>query len=167
MFWGIEMNILSTIIDKFGGGIIQGGFDIVKAYFPPSMTDKEKGDAQLAYERFVHEKQKEASTDALEADKEFNQRVKDMEGTAQDLMALPVVGRLIIFIRGAQRPVWGCFTLYADYMVFSKAWDLSGNPELGSMLFLINALTLSFLFGERAVKNLLPFLKDFVGKKTK
>lgn len=159
------MDVIGTIIDKFGGGIIKEGFDIVKAYFPPSMTDKEKGDAQLAYERFVYEKQKESNTLALEADKEFNQRMKDMEGTASDLKTIPILGSIIIFIRGAQRPVWGCFTLYADYMVFSKAWNLSAEPELKSMLMAINVLVLGFLFGERAVKNILPFLREFMGKK--
>lgn len=164
MFWDTEMNILGPIIDKLAGGILKEGFEIVKDYFPSAQA---KAEAQLVYERFVFEKQKEATTDALEADREFNQRIKDMEGTAADLKSIPVVGTIIIFIRGTQRPAWGCFTLYADYMVFSKAWDLTATPQLSSMLFLINALTLSFIFGERAVKNLLPFLKDFVGKKTK
>ena len=159
------MDIVGTIIDKFGGGIIKEGFDIVKSYFPPSMTDKEKGDAQLAYERFVHEKQKESNTLALEVDKEFNQRIKDMEGTAADLKTIPILGSTIIFIRGAQRPIWGCFTLYADYMAFSKMWDLSDAPELRAMLLAINILVLGFLFGERAIKNILPFLKEFMGKK--
>lgn len=159
------MNIVNTIIDKFGGGIIKEGFDVVKAYFPPSMSDKERGAAQLAYERFVNEKQKEANEGALEADREFNQRIKDMEGTATDLKTIPILGSIIIFIRGAQRPIWGCFTLYADYKVFSKGWDLTQEPELKSMLMVINVLVLGFLFGERAVKNILPFLKEFIGKK--
>jgi len=159
------MNIVGTIIDKFGGGIIKEGFDIVKAYFPPSMSEQEKGEAQLAYERFVNEKQKESNTLALEVGKEFNQRMKDMEGTAADLKTIPILGSIIIFVRGAQRPVWGCFTLYADYMVFSKSWNLAEEPELKSMLMAINILVLGFLFGERAVKNILPFLKEFMGKK--
>uniref|UniRef100_A0A6M3LNC7 Holin n=1 Tax=viral metagenome TaxID=1070528 RepID=A0A6M3LNC7_9ZZZZ len=159
------MNILSKVIDSFGGSIIKEGFDIVKAYFPPSMSDAEKANAQLAYERFVHEKQKEADNIALKTDQEFNQRIKDMEGTASDLKTIPILGHAIIFIRGAQRPIWGVFTLYADYMVFSKGWNLSAEPELRSMLFAINVLVLGFLFGERAVKNILPFIKEFVGKK--
>lgn len=157
--------ILGTIIDKFGGGVLQGGFDIVKSYFPPSMTDKEKGEAQLAYERFVHQKQVEVNSEVLKVDQEFNNRIKAMEGTASDLKSIPILGHAIIFIRGAQRPAWGAFTLYADYMVFSKAWDLAATPQLSSMLFAINVLVLGFLFGERSVKNILPFLKEFMGKK--
>lgn len=157
--------ILSKIVSDFGGNIIKEGFDVVKAYFPPSMSDKEKGDAQLAYERFVHEKQNIANDNALKTDQEFNQRIKDMEGTAGDLKTIPILGHVIIFIRGAQRPIWGLFTLYADYMSFSKGWDLSQEPELRSMLFAINILVLGFLFGERSVKNILPFVKEFFGKK--
>lgn len=159
------MNILNKIVDSFGGSIIKEGFNIVKAYFPPSMTNKEKEEAQLAYEAFVYKKQQEANRDALEVDREFNQRIKDMEGTATDLKTIPFLGAIIIFIRGAQRPVWGCFTLYADAMVFSCKWNLTNEPELKSMLLVINILVLGFLFGERAVKNILPFLKEFLGKK--
>lgn len=159
------MKILNAIVDKFAGGILKEGFDIVKSYFPPSMTDQEKQMAQLAYEKFVFEKQKEANREGLAVDQEFNQRLKDMEGTATDLKSIPVLGNIIIFIRGAQRPIWGVFVMYADYMVFSKAWNLSEEPELRSMLFAVNLLVLGFLFGERAVKNILPFLKEFLGKK--
>lgn len=157
--------IIGSILNKFGGGIIKEGFDVVKSYFPPSMTDKEKGEAQLAYERFIHQKQIELNSEALKVDQEFNNRIKDMEGTASDLKSIPILGSIIIFIRGAQRPVWGCFTLYADYMAFSKMWDLSEAPELRAMLLAINILVLGFLFGERAIKNILPFLKEFMGKK--
>lgn len=156
------MGILSKIISDFGGNVIKEGFEVVKDYFPSAQA---KAEAQLKYERFVHEKQKEADNSALEADQEFNQRIKDMEGTASDLKTIPIVGHVIIFIRGAQRPIWGLFTLYADYMAFSKGWDLSQEPELRAMLFAINILVLGFLFGERAVKNILPFVKEFFGKK--
>ena len=113
----------------------------------------------------VYEKQREASSEALEVEKEFNQRIKDLEGTAADLKAIPILGHIIIFVRGSQRPIWGGFTLFADYMTFSRGWDLSQDPELKSMLFAINVLVLGFLFGERAVKNVLPFIKEFLNKK--
>lgn len=159
--------ILSKIVSDFGGNIIKEGFDVVKAYFPPSMSDKEKGDAQLAYERFVHEKQNTANNNALAVDQEFNSRIKDMEGTAADLKTIPIIGHIIIFVRGAQRPIWGLFTLYADYMYFSKKWDFSqdSDAEARIMLLVINVLVLGFLFGERAIKNVLPFLKEVFGKK--
>jgi len=137
-------------------------FEIVKEYFPSAQA---KAEAKLKYERFIHEKQNDANENSLKIDHEFNQRIKDMEGTASDLKTIPIIGHLVIFIRGAQRPTWGIFTLYADYMVFSKGWNLSEEPELRAMLFAINILVLGFLFGERAVKNILPFVKEFFGKK--
>jgi len=156
------MSIINSIIDKFGGGIIKEGFEVVKDYFPSAQA---KAEAQLKYERFVHEKQREANNDAAKADQEFNQRIKDMEGTASDLKTIPVIGHIIIFLRGAQRPVWGCFVLYADYMVFSKVWNLTEEPELKAMLFAINILVLGFLFGERAIKNIMPFVRQFLDSK--
>jgi hypothetical protein len=158
------MSILSKLISDFGGNIIKEGFDVVKAYFPPSMSDKEKGDAQLAYERFVKNKQAEANTQALEVDKEFNQRIKDMEGTANDLKTIPYLGGLIIFLRGSLRPFWGWFCAYADYMVFSGTWMLE-DVAYRQMLFALNIMVFIFIFGERAVKAVLPFLKSFMGKK--
>lgn len=159
------MSILSSIINGFGGSIIKEGFDAVKTYFPPSMTEKEKGEARLAYERVIFEKQRNANELSFMAEKEFSLRIKEMEGTVSDLKSVPVFGSIIIFIRGAQRPVWGCFTMYADFMVLSHKWNLVENPELKSMLFAINILVLGFLFGERAVKNLMPFFSEFLNKR--
>lgn len=159
------MSFLSSIVDKFGGGIIKEGFNVIKSYFPPSMSDKEKAEAEMAYQAFMHGQQMDVARLANDAEKEFNDRIKTMEGTAADLKTIPIIGHLIIFLRGTQRPAWGVFVLYADYQVFSKAWDLSGDPQLRSMLFAVNILVLGFLFGERAVKNILPFVKEFLGVK--
>lgn len=158
------MNILSKVIDSFGGSIIKEGFDIVKAYFPPSMSNAEKASAQLAYERFVHKKQRDAGNDALRVDQEFNQRIKDMEGTAADLKTIPILGPIIIFLRGSLRPFWGWFCAYADYKVFSGSWVLD-SPEYRQTLFALNIMVFIFIFGERAVKAVMPFLKGFLGEK--
>ena len=155
---------MKTIINQFGGGIIKEGFDVIKAYFPPSMSEQEKGQAQLAYERFVHTKQRDAEESALQADQEFNQRIKDMEGTAADLKSIPIVGAIIIFLRGSLRPFWGWFCAYADYMVFSGTWNLE-QSEYRQTLFALNIMVFVFIFGERAVKAVLPFLKGFLGDK--
>ncbi len=159
------MGLFSTIIDKFGGGILKEGFDVVKAYFPPSMTDKEKAEAQMAWEQYAHAKELDIARLANDTEREFNQRIKDLEGTAGDLKGIPIIGTIVIFIRGAQRPAWGLFVLYADYMTFSGAWNLSADAQLRSMLFAVNILVLGFLFGERAVKNVTPFISEFLSVK--
>lgn len=117
-------------------------------------------DAAIRGKRLEFTADRQASTHATE-------RAAQLEGTTRDLLALPVVGRLVIFLRGMQRPVWGFGTLWGDFMVFSGRWNVAlqtdGNwtPE-GMALILINLLVLGFLFGERAVKNLLPLVTRFL-----
>ena len=96
------------------------------------------------------------------ADGEFNQRIKDLEGTAADLRKIPVLGSIILFMRGCLRPIFGFFTLYMDYLVFSGAWIIEQGSRLESAFFAINLLVLGFLFGERAVKNLLPLFDRYL-----
>lgn len=136
--------------------------DVVKDYFPPSMSDKEQAELSLAITKAENKKDEAILKAANEANAQFNDRIKEMEGTASDLKALPVVGRIVIFLRGMQRPVWGFFTLYTDYQVFAGNWDPSDKQD--NMLLAINLLVLGFLFGERAVKNVLPLIMAYFGK---
>ncbi len=159
------MSIFAKIADILGGSALKEGFNLVKSYFPPSMTDQEKTAAELAYAQFAHTKEIEMIRVLNEAESEFNQRIRDMEGTAADLKTIPVIGHILIFLRGAQRPAWGIFTLFADYQIFSGAWSLPNSPHSAPMLFAINILVLTFIFGERAVKNLTPFIMQFFGVK--
>ena len=161
------MNIFTTITDFLAGGTVKTIVDTVKDYFPPSMTDKEKAELTMAISNAEHIKEKELLTLANEADKEFNTRVKEMEGTANDLKAIPIFGSIIIFLRGTQRPIWGFFTLYADYMTFAKQWNISDDPQMQTMLTIVNVLVLGFLFGERAVKNVMPLIIEMFANKGK
>ncbi|WP_230413519.1 hypothetical protein [Zooshikella ganghwensis] len=61
----------------------------------------------------------------------------------------------MLFLRGAQRPVWGFATLYLDLCWFAT-WQLTVQQE--TALTLINVLVLGFLFGERAIKNVMPLI---------
>ncbi len=153
------MSIFSTITNALGGSLIKEGFDVVKSYFPPSMSDAEKAQAERAFAEFAHKKELELQAQMNAAEEEFNRRIKEMEGTAADLKGIPVLGPLMLFVRGAQRPAFGIFTLVADYQVFSQAWQL--DEQKGAMLFAVNILVLTFLFGERAIKNLMPFIQTF------
>lgn len=158
------MGLTDKVLDFFGGGAVSTIASTVKSYFPPSMSDAEQAELQLRIEKAEAEKQRELLKLANEADREFNDRMKAMEGTASDLLALPVIGRLIIFARGAQRPTWGFATLYLDYKVFSGAWAITADPQLKTAFIVINLLVLGFLFGERAIKNLMPFITAYLGK---
>lgn len=145
----------------------------IKGYFPASMTELEKSELSMRI------KDAEASRDLKtqqlvnEATAQFNNRIKDMEGTASDLKSIPFVGTIIIFLRGCQRPAWGFATLWFDYLwLFSPAIINDAGIKLAQFsekqemaLIVINILVLGFLFGERAVKNLMPLIMKVLDKK--
>jgi hypothetical protein len=55
-----------------------------------------------------------------------------------------------------------------DFMVFSGQWPLTGSTtqnaanslDLQSAFWVINFLVLGFLFGERAMRNVMPFFQN-------
>ena len=153
-------NLLAKAADFFSGGLGSAIVDGVKSYFPPSMSDQEKAELSERINREANIQANEAARIVNEERAEFNQRIQDMEGTASDLKSIPFFGPIVIFLRGCQRPVWGYATLYMDFMVFSGRWKaLSEMQE--SALWVINLLVLGFLFGERAVKNIMPLVAQY------
>lgn len=160
------MGIFEKILGIFGeGSIVKTIADTVMAYLPPEMSPEKKAEIALASAKQDNENQRSVMVLAHEMDKEFNQRVKDLEGTAADLKSVPVVGPILILLRGAQRPGWGFFTMYMDYMVYSKGWSITPDSQQSAAFFLINVLVLVFLFGERAFQNIMPYVIQFFGVK--
>jgi len=155
---------LANLLTGGLGTIAKEAFGLVKAYFPPSMSESDKQDVMLKLEALQIEKQKVIGDAANDAEKNLNQRIAEHEGTASDLKSIPIVGTLMIFLRGLQRPVWGFATLYMDFMVFSGAWVLS-DDQIRTAFFTVNFLVLGFLFGERAMKNVLPLVAAFLRAK--
>lgn len=153
------MAIFDKLADLLGGGLVTSVLDTVKAYLPPGMTPQQEGELKLELERMAFEKKKQADAMLADAERQVTERISLLEGTATDLRAVPLVGPLMLFARGIQRPVWGFAVLYADMMWFSGKWGvLSAQQE--SALWVINLLVLGFLFGERAVANLAPVISD-------
>jgi len=166
--------LISGIVNVVKGDGIKSATDFINTRWPPDMSEEQKAQIELQLKEF-DAKQKELEHNrelamlekAHEADSEFNQRIKDMEGTASDLKTIPIIGSLIIFLRGVQRPLWGYCTLIMDFMVFSGKWTIvlttaSGITPLGFILIIINFLVLGFLFGERAIKNVTPVLMPLI-----
>jgi len=166
------MSFVSKIMDFFGGGIVSTITDTVKEYFPPSMSEAEKAELAARIREAEHKREVQLMELAVEADKEVTRRAAELEGTAADLKALPVVGSFIIFIRGCQRPLWGVFTMYLDWQVFSGGWQVQLSAEQGGWtphglaFWSVNLLVLGFLFGERTVKNLLPLVTQFMATRS-
>lgn len=152
------MNFLKKVGDFITGGVFGEIKDTVMSYFPPDMNPKEKAEAELKIQEFLFSKEKEANRVLAEASASLDKRIAEQEGTASDLKSIPIIGTIIIFLRGLQRPVWGFATLYMD-----QQWFFGGNgtvftEQQQTAMILINMLVLGFLFGERTIKNLEPLI---------
>lgn len=158
------MSFLSAIGGILGGEKGLGGtiLDAVKSYFPPDMSPEQKAQMEMAIKTAADKQANIVMDKAMEADKAVTDRIAKLEGTATDLLQLPVVGRFIMFLRGCQRPIWGFATLYLDFLWFTE-WKLTDRQE--TALIVINVLVLGFLFGERTIKNLEPLLLQVFGQK--
>jgi hypothetical protein len=159
------MSFLTGLSSFFGeGGFGKELVGFIRDRWPPNMSEGDRAAAEFALQEFAHQKELSVQRLALEQDQEFSRRIADLEGTAGDLKALPFFGGIIIFLRGAFRPVFSYYVAYLDY-----SW-LSGQLELGpvqeSTMYALNLLVLGFFFGERAVKNLAPVLAEFMKTKS-
>jgi hypothetical protein len=151
------MSVLAQITNFVGGSLFKEIKDGITAYFPPDMTPQQKAEAELKVQQMLNDKQREAEKMLTSAANQLDKRIAAQEGTAKDLLALPILGRLMLFLRGVQRPTWGFATLYMDYKwFFDASSNFSEQQELA--LTVINLLVLGFLFGERTVKNLEPLI---------
>lgn len=151
------MGLFSNIFTGVTGGVIDKAIDTAKEYFPPDMSEAERAQFELKMKQIQHEIDMQAQQAANEAEKQLTERVALLEGTASDLQAFPFLGRIVVFMRGLQRPVWGFATMYLDFMWFTAWMNLSDRQE--QALIVINFLVLGFLFGERAIKNVGPIMQ--------
>lgn len=148
--------MFDKILGLFTSKVIPQVGDLLYKFIP---TKEKRDEAQRELVSLMHNNEMEVQRFTLEAEQTFNQRVKDLEGTATDLKQFGWVGKTVIFLRGLQRPIWGFGTLYMDYMIFSKEWVIPNeDQQLKSAFWIINFLVLVFLFGERAVKNVGPLV---------
>lgn len=167
-------------------GVLTGGLsdrvveivDAVTGGETSGLTGEQKASLKVTIEQEITKRTQIANEAASDAERMVTARAAQLEGTASDLMQFGIVGRLVVFLRGAQRPVWGFGTLYMDYMVFSGQWTLgpeitvseqgwpSDTEGLRAVAFVvINILVLGFLFGERAVKNVMPLILAWLNAK--
>lgn len=151
------MSMFDSVLNAATGGLAGTVFEAIKAYFPPSMTDEQKQNVSMQLQVIEAQRQKDAAAAANEAERNLNERIAQYEGTAGDLKTIPLLGPVLIMARGAQRPVWGFGTLICDFQVFSGSWVL---PEgvVQNSFYVVNFLVLGFLFGERALQNILPLV---------
>ena len=156
------MNILSKLTNFVGGSLFKEIKEGVMAYFPPSMTPVQRAEAEHKISELLHKKENDLHRMVNESAALLDKRIAEQEGTASDLLQLPVVGRLVIFLRGLQRPVWGFFTMYLDFKWLLGPTDFTDQQQ--TALTMINLLVLGFLFGERTIKNLEPLILKILKK---
>jgi len=157
------MSLLAKLGDIVGGPLFKEVKETITAYFPPDMNPQQQAELELQIEKLELQKQADINHALADAEKTINQRIAEQEGTAKDLLALPVLGRVILFLRGLQRPMWGFFVMYLDFFWFTT--NVSYTEQQQTALIVINILILGFLFGERTIKNLEPLIIKVFGNK--
>lgn len=158
------MGILDSLVAAATGGLGESVLHMMEKFFPADISPEQKTAFALAAQNIELQRAKDVAIAQGDAERALNERIAMYEGTASDLRAMPVLGPLLLMLRGAQRPVWGFGTLYLDYGVFSGLWSLP-NPTVSNAFWMINVLVLGFLFGERALANVLPLVKQIVEAK--
>jgi len=156
------VSFLDKAADFIGGSLFGEIKDTVMAYFPPDMNPQQRAEAELQIQAMLHAKQMEANKVLADSAAQLDRRIAEQEGTTKDLLALPILGRIVIFARGVQRPVWGFATLYMDHQWFFGNFKFDEQQQ--TAMIVINSLILGFLFGERAIKNLEPLLLKVFAK---
>ena len=156
-------DLFGKITNLLGGSVFKEVKELAMAYFPPDMSPEKKLEFELKSTELANQRLRDIDAAIASAEKDLNDRIALTEGTASDLKAMPVLGPIMLFLRGSQRPTWGFATMYIDYMVFSKEWVIT-DPAISSAFWMINVLVLGFLFGERAMKNVMPSLAPFLQK---
>jgi len=155
------MELFKDVVSALTGGLAQQVIEVVQKYSPPDLSPEQKAQIQLDAQQLTFDREKLVNTAAIEAERSLNDRIAMYEGTASDLKSVPIFGPLMLFLRGSQRVIIGYATMYLDYEVFSHGWAL-GDDQTKSTFWIVNALVLSFLFGERAIKNVAPFIADML-----
>lgn len=166
------MAFFGKVVEFLSGGIGEKIVDTVKDYFPPKLSESERMKLEEVIRKAAREHELQLLTLAQQEQQQFDDRIREMEGTAKDLQQFGKLGELVVFLRGMQRPIWGFFVLYLDYAVFvQNKWPTveieqaagSVGLDFQSAFWMINFLVLGFLFGERAMRNVLPLLQKRIG----
>lgn len=156
---GVFSKVLNYFTGDAGGVILEKAVDLL----PDNMSEVEKQEFKIKFMETIHKQNVEIIELAQNDTESFNERIRGLEGTASDLKGFGILGRFILFIRGLQRPIWGFGVIYCDFMIFSGSWKIE-TEKLESAFWMINIIVLTFLFGERCIKNLSPIIEKLFKK---
>ncbi len=147
-------------VDGGLGGVIER---VVDRVLPPKLDEAEKAQIKLELMKATAEHETAMMRASIEAENALTERVKALEGTAADLRTVPILGPIMIFMRGSFRPVCCYFTLFWDWKMFSGRWP----HQSDEVILMINLLVFGFVFGERAVKNIMPIADRFLERRAR
>lgn len=165
------MKWLTALLGGEGGGIVGKGLDFIQKRWPPDMSEQQRQQMEIVVKDMLHQQEMDISAAAAKDEAAFNERTIALEGTAKDLQSIKYIGAVVIFLRGAFRPLFSYFTAYMDFIYFTSAtervMDDAGmllrvvpmwTEQQETLLLAMNLLVLAFFFGERAMKNVLPLI---------
>ncbi|HSV29413.1 MAG TPA: hypothetical protein VLL76_07635, partial [Candidatus Omnitrophota bacterium] len=109
---------LKAVLNAATSGLAGQIWDTIESALPDDMPPEKRAELKLQLERVAMEREIAGNQAAGEAERNLTERISVLEGTAKDLMAMPILGRLILFARGCQRPAWGFALMVIDYRIF-------------------------------------------------
>jgi hypothetical protein len=136
----------------------------ILATLPTTVTDDQKKEITPKLEQIIERKVCDLKVARTDVECEVKDKIEKLAQTTKDLEKVPFFGGIGLFLRGMQRPIWGFSLLYIDLKVLSGGWTLPANSQTESAFWLLNLLILGFLFGERAVRNVMPMINKRIGK---
>jgi len=160
------MGFLKGLMGLLKGDFVKNAMDFVNTRWPPDMSEDQRAQMELVIKDMLHEQAMDLAAVAREDEAAFNKRIVDLEGTAEDLKSIPFVGALIIFLRGAFRPLFAYLTAFIDWVYFTTNTG-HWTEQQQTLLIAINLLVLVFFFGERAMKNVMPLITASIAAKVK
>lgn len=162
--------ITRTALGVVTGGLTERIIDIVDEAAGDDLSPEQKLKIRLGAQGEITARERIAAETADQQEKNVTERVAKLEGTAKDLMSVPILGPLVLFIRGTIRPGITILVGVIDYRVFTgdvvlvqQAGDVTVN--LLPLLVTINLVVLGFWFGERAFKNVAPLAAQFLTRR--
>ena len=153
------MAFKDTIL-KAVGAFVKDGADAIGQF---KFTKEEQAEFQLKQAELANKLTIDLMDAANKQEQMFNERTIALEGTAGDLKSVPFVGPILIFLRGAFRPLFAYLVAYFDWAYFISGMTWTDKQE--SLLYAVNLLVLAFFFGERAIKNVMPVITQMFAAK--
>jgi len=93
------MAFFGKVVEFHSGGIGEKIVDTVKDYFPPKLSESERMKLEEVIRKAAREHELQLLSLAQQEQQQFDDRIREMEGTAKDLQQFGKLGELVVFLR--------------------------------------------------------------------